>query len=96
MYTGERGRFKLAIKENGKESCLGKRRSISGCYGEPDRLKTMNSKFSADICLCEIFSTNLSTLDVGVVQVARLEIQKDFKYIDRRMLEMLDHRTEAT
>lgn len=56
----------------------------------------MNFKLSAEVCLCEIFSTNLSTVDVGVVQVARLEIQKDFKYIDRRMLEMLDHRTEAT
>lgn len=40
LYTqGERGRFKLAIMENGKDSCLGKHRSISECYREPDGVK---------------------------------------------------------
>lgn len=33
---------------------------------------------------------------MGIDNVARLEIQKDFKVIGMRMIEVLDHRLEAT
>lgn len=43
LYTcGERGRFKLAIMKNAKDCFLGKHRSISESYKEPDKLKTMS------------------------------------------------------
>lgn len=61
-------------------------------------LKTMNYLLIVvpRSAFCEIFYTSLSTLDVGVDNVARLKIEKDFKDTGMRMIEVLDHRIEAT
>lgn len=50
---------------------------------------------SAKVHLCEIFPTSLSSLDVSIDEVAKLEVQKDFKDIDMRVLKVLDGRMEA-
>lgn len=58
-------------------------------------LKTMNQQQQGQGLRCEVFFKSESGLGVCVNNVASLEIQEDFKDIGKRMVEVLDQRTEV-